>query len=694
MANIKEVCVLLVLGFVVITTADPFIGRLGFHHFHVLRCLFKRCHRYAKCQVQNGKAVCVCPKVCPKNFSPVCGTDWKTYSNYCELARASCVGNSRTRLLYYGSCKSGSCRRTPWQSLRCPYYSICRLYFGLPRCVCPETCPSSYNPVCGFDDRTYRNRCELRKTACKRRQRLYVQHLGHCRPDPCARIDCCCNAECRVNLTNHAKCECNFACTLQYDPVCGSDGKTYGNACGLRSVACAQQNPKLKVVSDGPCPTTLPETTPSTSVPTTLHPCASIKCRFYAKCEIVNGSAGCMCPFCGTNSDIVQPVCGSNGVTYANLCDLQRSSCQNAQLIEVVSRGRCLTTTEPPLTRVPTTPAICPFTCSFYSRCEVRNGSARCVCPSLCSGVVTPVCGSNGVTYGNLCELKRASCKNHEYLQVVNNGQCLTTTEAPVSPSSQVSTTPAICPFTCSFYSRCEVRNGSARCVCPSLCSGVVAPVCGSNGVTYGNLCELKRDSCKNHEYLQVVNNGQCLKSTSSPVTRNASTTLSPCASIKCGFFAKCEVRNGLADCVCPERRCLSVTDPFCGSDGVTYGNTCELEKAICEQQKQITIAKRGSCVKMDPILSCPIPKTCFVFCDKDECAKRGQICCCRGCGNVCTTPIKRSGRDVCPPDANSCLLDNDCQSGKKCCLDGCTKRCVTPVPSVDSEMKKMKSLN
>jgi hypothetical protein len=78
---------------------------LGLRFHHVFGCFFKRCHRYAKCEIQENKAVCVCPKACPRNYSPVCGTDWKTYSNLCELRKHACDANNRTRLRYYGTCK-------------------------------------------------------------------------------------------------------------------------------------------------------------------------------------------------------------------------------------------------------------------------------------------------------------------------------------------------------------------------------------------------------------------------------------------------------------------------------------------------------------------------------------------------------------------------------------------------------------
>lgn len=33
-------------------------------------------------------------------------------------------------------------------------------------CVCPMTCPSTYDPVCASDEQTYKNECEMRMVAC------------------------------------------------------------------------------------------------------------------------------------------------------------------------------------------------------------------------------------------------------------------------------------------------------------------------------------------------------------------------------------------------------------------------------------------------------------------------------------------------------------------------------------------------
>ena len=78
--------------------------------------------------------------------------------------------------------------------------------------------------------------------------------------------------------------------------------------------------------------------------------------------------------------------------------------------------------------------------CGHGEVCVVDGHRARCLCPPRCLDQrVKRVCGTDGITYNNLCELMRTACIiGDKTLRKVQDGKCgsIPPTESPRSSPS------------------------------------------------------------------------------------------------------------------------------------------------------------------------------------------------------------------------------------------------------------------
>ncbi|NXL07802.1 IOVO protein, partial [Mesembrinibis cayennensis] len=182
--------------------------------------------------------------------------------------------------------------------------------------------------------------------------------------------------------------------------------------------------------------------------------------------------------------------------------------------------------------------------CSVYSNTTSEEGKEVLACTK----ILSPICGTDGVTYSNECLLCAYNIEYGTNVSKDHDGECK-----------------EVVPVDCSRYPNTTNEEGKVVL----LCNKDLNPVCGTDGVTYGNECLLCARNLRENGFWGQTNGPSSL----------------------CLFFSL------QVDCSdYPKPVCSLEYLPLCGSDSKTYSNKCNFCNAVADSNGTLTLSHFGKC--------------------------------------------------------------------------------------------------